>query len=693
MKFTNGYWDKKPDYHMTSPMEVIDYERHDDTLVLYVCHRLLENRGMFMNQPVMTVSISLIGEDILKVTNEHYQGIVERGPYYQLNDIDGCDHLVFEETEDAYTLTSGKIQALIKKKPYSLKFFYEGDYITGSQSTDTAYILKKTDKSEGIPYTNLGKPYMRERLGIDIGEYIYGLGERFTPFIKNGQSVEIWNEDGGTGSELTYKNVPLYLTSKGYGIFVNHSEKVSFEVASEMVNKVQFSVEGERLEYYVIGGGSIKRVLDNYTALTGRPSLPPKWSYGLWLTTSFITDYDEATINHFVDGMAERDIPLSVFHFDCFWMKGFHWCDFEWDKKCFPDPEGMLKRLKQKGLKICLWINPYIAGMSPLFKEGMDKGYLIKKANGDIWQSDLWQAGMGVVDFTNPMAKAWYLSHLQSLLDMGVDSFKTDFGERIPTDVVYHNGSDPQKMHNYYTYLYNEAVFELLESNFGQGEAALFARSATAGCQKFPVHWGGDCSSNYNSMAETLRGGLSLAMCGFAFWSHDISGFEKSGTPDLYKRWVAFGLLSSHSRLHGASSYRVPWLFDEEAVDVLRFFVKLKEALMPYLMKVAEEAKAKGLPMMRPMVMEFPEDRNCHVLDRQYMLGDQLLVAPIFNDQGLGSFYLPQGQWEHLLDGHELAGGQWYDERYDYMSLPLFVRSGCRSKVLESLPRPDDKKP
>lgn len=692
MKFTNGYWDEKPEYKISKPIEVVGHDWNGEKLTIYVCHRRIQNKGAFLNQPVTTVTFKPVGNEIIKVTYEHFRGIYPTGPEYELDEAISLDQIRYVEDEATLTLRNGLMKVIVQKQPYCLKFYYDEVLMTQSEANDCAYIIGANNKDTNensslatmIEYTHTASSYYRERLSLDIGESVYGLGERFTSFVKNGQSVDIWNEDAGTGSQLTYKNIPFYVTSKGYGVFVNHPEKVSFEVASEMVNKVQFSVLGEKLVYYVIGGGDVKAVINNYTALTGRPSLPPKWSYGLWLTTSFTTDYDEETINYFVDGMAERNIPLSVFHFDCFWMKGFHWCDFEWDRTAFPDPEGMIKRLKAKGLKICVWINPYIAGMSPLFKEGMEKGYLLKKKDGNIWQTDLWQAGMGIVDFTNAEARNWYKGHLQKLIDMGVDSFKTDFGERIPVDVVYHDKSDPVKMHNYYTYIYNKAVFELLEANYGVGEAALFARSATAGCQKFPVHWGGDCSSNYSSMSETLRGGLSLAMSGFAFWSHDISGFEKSGTPDLYKRWVAFGLLSSHSRLHGAGSYRVPWLFDEESVDVLRYFVNLKEALMPYLMSVAEEAKSKGLPMMRPMVMEFPEDRNCHYLDLQYMLGDKLLVAPIFNDQGIARYYLPQGQWQHLLNESVVEGGRWYEESYDYFSLPLFVREGMKELVLPS---------
>ncbi len=310
----------------------------------------------------------------------------------------------------------------------------------------------------------------------------------------------------------------------------------------------------------------------------------------------------------------------------------------------FPDPVGLLKRIKAKGLNICVWINSYIGQESVFFNEGMEKGYFIKRTNGQVWQWDMWQPGMAIVDFTNPEAYKWFQSKLEVLLDMGVDCFKTDFGERIPYEgVVYHDGSDPKKMHNYYTYLYNKCVYELLERKRGKGQAVLFARSATVDGQKFPVHWGGDCWSDYESMEESLRGGLSLLMSGFGFWAHDIGGFENTSTADVYKHWVAFGLLSSHSRLHGSSSYRVPWVYDDEAVDVVRFFTRLKARLMPYLYKTAIETSVTGVPTMRSMVLEYTEDKTCHYVDKQYMLGDNLLVAPIFNDQSMAEYYLPKG--------------------------------------------------
>ncbi|MEX3952133.1 alpha-xylosidase [Paraburkholderia sp. EG287B] len=340
-------------------------------------------------------------------------------------------------------------------------------------------------------------------------------------------------------------------------------------------------------------------------------------------------------------------------------------------------------------MKICVWINPYIAQPSPLFAEGMAKGYLLRKPNGDVWQWDRWQPGQGIVDFTNPAAAQWYAGHLRRLLEMGVDCFKTDFGERIPTDVVYHDGSDPQKMHNYYSYLYNKVVFDVLRDVRGEGEAVVFARSGTVGSQQLPVHWGGDCSATYESMAETLRGGFSLGLSGFGFWSHDIGGFEHTAPADVYKRWCAFGLLSSHSRLHGSKSYRVPWLFDDEAVEVVRHFTEWKSRLMPYLFDAAQQAVDHGTPMLRAMLLEFPADPACEHLDRQYLLGESLLVAPVFNAAGDVDFWLPAGRWTHLFTGRQVEGGRWVRERHGFLSLPIYVRPNTLLAIGAEDQRPD----
>jgi alpha-D-xyloside xylohydrolase len=673
MKFTDGYWRKRSGLTVLHPAHLLDSSAGPDSLTVYAATRPVNHRGDTLNAPLITVTCTAPAPDVIRVTVEHFQGEEPRLPAFQ----------VFGEPVDVavddLSLTSGALTARFTAgEKWGLDFLAGGRRITGSGW-----------KGMGVVDTADGQHYVHEQLDLGVGEAVYGLGERFGPLVKNGQSIDIWNEDGGTSSEQAYKNVPFYFTNAGYGVLVDHPGKVSFEVASEMVSRTQFSVAGQSLSYLVVYGPTPAEVIRKYTALTGRPALPPAWSFGLWLTTSFTTSYDEETVNKFVDGMADRDLPLSVFHFDTFWMREFSWCDFEWDTRIFPDPPGMLKRLAGKGLRVCLWINPYIAQRSALFAEGKANGYLVKKANGDVFQWDLWQAGMGLVDFTNPAARQWYAEKLRGLVEMGVDAFKSDFGERIPTDVVWHDGSDPERMHNYYTQLYNQVVFDVLRETRGEGEAVLFARSATVGGQQFPVHWGGDNSSTFESMAESLRGGLSLMSSGFGFWSHDIGGFEGMPDPAVFKRWIAFGLLSSHSRLHGSTSYRVPWEFDEEAVDVLRHFTHLKYRLMPYLFGVAREAHLEGLPVMRPMVLAFPGDPAVTHLDRQYLLGGDLLVAPVFSAAGQVSYYVPAGRWTRYLTGEIVEGPGWVHETHGFDSAPLLVREGAVIPVGARQDRPD----
>ena len=676
MKYTEGFW-------LTSERATISYasdayfvEEIENGMRVVAPTKKIVTRGDTLNLPVITIEFTVAGKNVISVRQWHYEAYESGEARFPVN-TSSCDYTVSINDDEA-VLKTGDISVVVDRKDFSYRFISDGEVITGCGFRNLSYILMDRERASMFPgdeyMKERGDNYMHTELSLQPGECVYGFGERFTPFVKNGQTVETWNEDGGTASQIAYKSIPFYMTNKGYGIFVDHTDNVSYEVGSEKVEFVGFSVPGEELRYYFIYGPSPAKIIEEYTDLTGKPALPPAWSFGLWLSTSFTTNYNEETTSSFIQGMADRDIPLSVFHFDCFWMKEFHWCDLDWDERVFPDVRGMLKRYHDRGLKICCWINPYVAQGNDFFREGVKNGYFLLRADGKgVKQVDAWQCGMAVVDFTNPAAARWYTDKLRSILDMGVDCFKTDFGERIPVDVRYHNGADPDSMHNYYTFIYNRAVFNLLKEVKGEGEAVLFARSATAGCQQFPVHWGGDCSASYPSMAETLRGGLSFAMSGFSFWSHDISGFEYTAAPDLYKRWVAFGLMSTHSRLHGSTSYRVPWLFDEESNDVVRFFTRLKCTLMPYIYSQAVYAHETGVPVMRPMVFEYPDDPACAYLDMQYMLGKSLLVAPVFNEKGQATYYLPDGTWTHLLTDEKREGGRYYKDTYDYFSLPLYA--------------------
>lgn len=671
MKFLNGGWLVKDGFSVKYAANIYTANIEPKKLTLFCPFGSpIYNAGMTLDGGILTIEVTSPREDVITTKLINFKKDRSNCPKFGLNETD--PDVEIGETDDKWTFISGRLTLEIAKgETIDFKYLYDGKVIAHSGW-----------RAKGLVTDPEGQLHVSEQLDLGVGEKIYGLGERFTNFIKNGQTVDIWNEDGGTGTEQAYKNIPFYLSNRKYGLFVDNPGKVSFEVGSEKVSRVQFSVPGEEMSYSVVGGENLKAILNTYTDLTGKAPLVPDWSYGLWLSTSFTTDYDEKTVLEFVDGMAERNIPLSVFHFDCRWMKELEWCNFDWDKSKFPDPEGLLEKLHDRGLKICVWINSYIGQKSPLFEEGAKNGYFIKNEDGSVWQWDKWQAGMAIVDFTNPEATKWYQGYLKKLVAMGVDCFKTDFGERIPTEgVKYYDGSDPELMHNYYTYLYNKAVYDVLVETKGADEAILFARSATVGGQQFPVHWGGDCSSNYPSMAESLRAGLSFGMSGFGYWSHDIAGFEDQASPDLYKRWTQFGLLSSHSRYHGSTAYKVPWLYGDEAVDVAREFTELKLQLKPYLLKMAQETHETGVPMMRAMVLEFPDDPTCEDIDTQYMLGDDLLVAPVFREDGVARFYVPDdgtGQaWTNIITDTAYEPGKWYTEQYDYHTLPVLARPGA----------------
>lgn len=667
MKFNDGYWYRKKGINFYTPTEIVDVEASNGKITVTSSHKAVPHKGETTNAKLITTELFSPAPDVIGVRHTHWSGAKKYGPAFQLTEREVKPTI--ETGERRACFQSGDMWVEVTdENGWTMKFYHKGRYLTGTTRKDMGYVI--TDQEESA--------YMKEQLYVGAGEYIYGFGERFTNFVKNGQQIDLWNLDGGTASEQAYKNIPFYVSSNRYGVFINHPERISVEAASEVVTGVGFSVQGETLEYYVLGGDSLKDVLAGYTGLTGRPSVPPPWSFGLWLSTSFTTEYDSDKVLEFAKEMKDRDIPLSVIHLDSFYQNAYCFSDFQWDTRRFPDPKGLARELAASGLRLSLWINPYIGQKSPLFKECTENGYFLKRRDGSVWQMDLWMPGSAIIDFTNPYAREWFKEKLREKMDTGVYAFKTDFGETIPTeDVVYFDGSDPQKMHNYYTYLYNSTVFETVEEYFGKGNGIIFGRSATVGTQKLPLQWAGDSYSSYGSMAETLRGGLSLSLAGFGFWSHDMSGFEKTATPDLYKRWCAFGLLSTHSRLHGSETYRVPWLFGEESVEVLRFFTKLKCRLMPYVFAKSYEASETGIPVLRPMLLEFDRDFICRMLDMQYMFGDALLVAPIFSENGTVEYYLPEGSWTNILTGEKLSGEKMHAGKFDYFALPLLAREDC----------------
>lgn len=682
MRFTDGLWMHRSGLSIHNTHQMWEYRIEQDRIKAFVLCHCVEEADDYTAGTALEYTFSCPAPDMIAVDVVHFRGTTVKEPAFTLHYAKAEPQIT--DTAESLVMENGRMRLVIRKsKQFAYDFYFDGRHLTGSENGSTAYIADadyEADKVDDVNHRTPKKPYMhtvylRERLQLGIGEAIYGLGERFTPLIRNGQVLDIWNRDGGSNCDQGYKCVPFYLSNLGYGVLVNTPDYVRFDVGMESVRHVQFSVEDEELSYIVVGGEDAKDVLSRYTALIGRSPVPPVWTFGLWLSTSWIPDSTEKTALAAIDKMHEYGIPLSVYHFDARWMDDFHDCNFVWSDR-FGDARHMIDEIHKRGVKVCVWINPYVSQISRLFAEGMEGGYFIKNKNGDVWQTDMWMCGTAYVDFTNPAAAKWYTDRLGEILDMGVDCIKTDFGERLPTDIVYYDGSDPRRMHNYYTYLYNKAIYELLVEKKGMQEACVFARSATVGTQLFPINWGGDNQASYLSMAESLRGGLSFCQSGYGYWCHDITGFEDTATPDLYKRWSAFGLLCTHSRLHGHKSLRMPWCFDEESCDVLRHFTRLKCSLMPYLYSEATLVHTKGVPEMRSMMLEFPHDPTCAYLDRQYMLGGALLVAPIFNDRGEVTFYVPAGCWTDLQSGKRYEGGRWYTESYDYFGLPILVRPG-----------------
>ncbi|KAK7544496.1 alpha-xylosidase [Phyllosticta citribraziliensis] len=699
MKFRDGMWLTATDKRVEYAEDVYSITPHENRALKLLCPtRKVFSRGDTLNLSTLSVDLEAQSDGVISVEVTHFSGARRRGPDFELYP-EGRPEVSpsISKGQNGTTLSSGSLSATVgpDQHAFSIRF-----HATDASKELTALLNRSVGLAYSPPTTSPKQVedmrnfqhYIFTQHELSVGESIHGLGERFGAFNKVGQNIELWNEDGGTSSDQAYKNIPFYLSSRGYGVFIDTPDRVSLEIGSERCSRVQKSVEGQRLKWYIIYGPSgPKEVLTKYAILTGRAGKLPAWSFGLWLTTSFTTDYDEATVTHFLEGMKARQAPVEVFHYDCFWMRAFHWCDFVFSSEHFPDPKGQISRIKETGLanKVCVWINPYLGQASPVFQEAAEKGYLVKRLNGDVWQWDLWQTGMGLVDITNPDARAWYADCLRKLFDIGVDSLKTDFGERIPsTDVKWWDESvDPSRMHNYYAFWYNKLVYEVLQERHGDDQAVLFARAATAGTQRFPLCWGGDCESTPAAMGESIRGGLSIGLSGFTFWSCDIGGFEGSPPPWIYKRWVAFGLFCSHSRLHGSNSYRVPWLIDEanaEPTDsaqsctaVVSKFVKLKRRLMPYLMAQSEKSRKMGWPLsLRATALEFPNDPTAWFLDRQFFVGDSLLVAPVFTEQGDVEFYLPQGKWLNWWTGQVEIGPKWVKERHDFTTLPLYVREG-----------------
>lgn len=549
-----------------------------------------------------------------------------------------------------------------------------------------------------------GAPRVCESFHLRPDEHLFGLGEKFTPLDKVGQRIVTWTVDAlGSTSERSHKNIPFLLSTRGYGLLLDTGARITWELGTVSCQSYTAIAETAALDMYLIYGPTPAEILERYTALTGRAPVPPKWTFGLWVS-SCGSYRDQAAMQKLVDGLDEHDLPADVVHVDPWWMTWRKYCDFTWDRAAFPDVEGFIAGLHARDLHLCLWEHPYISEESELFEVGKREGYFVKRSDGEVYIIDYglslaprpdgvvrfatpetsWNARVAIVDFTNPAAYRWYQELHRPVLRMGADVFKTDFGEDIPHDAVFFNGQTGATMHNLYPLLYNQCVFEVTQQERGYG--VVWSRSGTAGNQRYPVCWSGDPAADFDSLACTIRGGLSVGLSGVPFWSNDIGAFRGMPSPQLYVRWAQFTLLCSHARMHGDTP-REPWVYGAEALAIVRRYTLLRYRLFPYLYSLAHEAQRTGLPVIRAMPLVFPDDPNTCDKDLQFMLGPWLLVAPIYDAGEERTVYLPEGIWFDFWTGERFAGPATLRVHAPLDTLPLFVRGGAILPMMQEARR------
>lgn len=519
-----------------------------------------------------------------------------------------------------------------------------------------------------------------EAIELENDEVIYGLGERFDSFTRNGRQVDFHNKDAvGTTSPRTYVNIPFYLSTKGYGLFLNSSAKTDWQIATKDSAALQFGVMDDQLDYFVIAGKTPKEIIKGYCHLTGFSKLPPLWSFGLWMSRNSYTSWD--IVDRIAKEVRENDIPCDVLCLDTAWFRQDWNCDLKFSPERFPDPGEHMARLKQQGFHISLWQYNFIPPRddNTNYLEAVENGYLAKDNSGKTYQlpescKGSWTDDV-IIDFSDPHARKWYADKIKGLMDLGAGVIKTDFGEGIPEEAVYH-GIEGRYFHNLYSLVYNATVF-------GASNGIVWARSGTAGSQRFPLHWGGDSQCSFEALAGTLRAALSIGMSGIPFFSHDIGGFIGNPDDELYVRWAQLGLFSSHSRCHGVGNdaHREPWFFSKEACDIFRFYDKLRYSLMPYIYGQAQSCVETGLPMMRALYLEYPEDRNVRYIDDEYLFGDSLLIAPVLKPMKksrVRKIYLPKGVWfDYFSKEKFVSDGKWIEKRIELSTLPIFVKEGA----------------
>ncbi|SCG54549.1 TIM-barrel domain-containing protein [Micromonospora halophytica] len=582
------------------------------------------------------------------------------------------------------SVDAGAVVAEIRLDPWRLRFRTADGRLLVEQDPGTQDI---SGRRRTLPFGRSsadGAPVAWHESFVAPGdERFVGFGEKFTPLDKRGQRALMWNFDAfGGESDRSHKNVPLYLSDRGYGVLVDSGLPVQFDVCQSTHSSVQILVPDDLLDYYVLAGPTPAEVLDRFDALTSRPYLPPKWAFGAWISSGFFPDSQQRVLER-ARLIRERGIPCDVLHLDCYWQVAGRWSELRWNDEAFPDPTGMLKTLADQGFRVCLWMNPYLMTGSPLYAEAAEAGYFLRRADGSTYVADVWHGSYpacAIVDLTNPAAVRWFSGLLRPLLEQGAAVFKTDFAEGVPADAVAHNGMTGVELHNVYALMFNDVVADVTEEV--TGHRTVWARSSYLGGQRHSAQWSGDVNATWPALASTLRGGLSHGLSGVPFWSHDTGGFHGTPEPELYVRWTQFGALSPLVRLHGTTS-RLPWDFPAETERDAVAALRLRYRLLPYLYSAAVHAARTGAPMMRALLVDTPDDPTAWTSDLQYRLGADLLVAPVTDPSGQRRLYLPTGDdWVDAATGERHPGGRHLRVTVPLRRLPLYVRHGALIPVV-----------
>lgn len=548
-----------------------------------------------------------------------------------------------------------------------------------------AYDHFSPPRYDGLPIAFCKRMGKKERATLSFeskpDECFAGTGERFFKMDLSGQTLFLKNQDGqGVNNRRTYKNIPFYLSSRMYGTFYHTCAHSKLSLAGHSTRSVQFLSDQAMLDVFIIAGDTMEEILRGYRDLTGYPSMPPLWSFGVWMSRMTYFSADE--VNEICDRMRSEHYPCDVIHLDTGWFRTDWLCEWKFNEERFPDPKGFIQRLKKNGYRVSLWQLPYVAENAEQIGEAKANDYIAPLTRQQDTDGSNFSAldYAGTIDFTYPKATEWYKGLLKQLLDMGVTCIKTDFGENIHMDAVY-KGMKPELLNNLYALLYQKAAYEITKEVTGDG--IVWARAAWAGCQRYPLHWGGDSCSSWDGMAGSLKGGLHFGLSGFAFWSHDVPGFHTLPnfmnsivSDDVYMRWTQFGVFTSHIRYHGTNK-REPWHYPAIAPLVKQWW-KLRYSLIPYILEQSKLAIESGSPLLQALILHHPEDKICWHIDDEYYFGNEFLVAPVMNSENRRDVYLPEGQWVNFFTGERLQGGCWLKDIYVPLEeMPVYVRENA----------------